>query len=333
MSRATKDTPHTADLLKLLYSPIEQELDEAERLLHQGLRSEYELVDEMVKHGCLLGGKRLRPALLLLVAKAIGHVTPAHITLAAVVEMIHTATLIHDDVLDEAKLRRHLKTCNARWDNEASILLGDYLFTQAFYLTSTLNTTYACRRIGQTTNTVCEGELRQVRSSGNFKITEAEYFSIIEAKTASLCACSCELGAHFAEASPVIIEALGRYGLHLGIAFQLIDDLLDVLGTENDMGKSLGTDLAKRKPTLPMIHVMQKVTSEERQQLGTLLFSPDLDSATMLEWFERFDALEYTKVKAQWHVDQALESLMSLDENPATEVLRGLPEFVVRRSC
>lgn len=131
----------------------------------------------------------------------------------------------------------------------------------------------------------------------------------------------------------MIIAALGRYGLHLGIAFQLIDDLLDVLGTENDMGKSLGTDLAKRKPTLPLIHVMQKVTSEERQQLGALLFSPDLDSATMLEWFERFDALEYTKTKAQWHVDQALESLVSLDENPATEVLRGLPEFVVRRSC
>lgn len=118
--------------------------------------------------------------------QGIGHVTPAHITLAAVVEMIQTATLIHDDVLDEAKLRRHLKTCNARWDNEASILLGDYLFTQAFYLTSTLNSTYACRRIGQTTNTVCAGELRQVRSSGNFKITEAEYFSIIEAKTSSL---------------------------------------------------------------------------------------------------------------------------------------------------
>ena len=152
----------------------------------------------MVRYGCLLRGKRLRSALLLLVAKAAGQVDHAHLVRAAVMEMIHTATLIHDNILDEAGLRRHLDTCNARWDNKPSVLLGYYLFTHAFYLASTLDTTYACRVIGRATNTVCEGELRQVSTCGDFTLSEADYVTIINSKTAELCACAAQLGAHYA---------------------------------------------------------------------------------------------------------------------------------------
>ncbi len=165
-----------------------------ETLLRDEMRSNFPYVDELVRYGVMLGGKRLRPALVLLCAQAAGEVRPAHITLATAVEMIHTATLVHDDVLDEAVLRRHLATVNARWDDEASILLGDFLFSHAFYLTATVDAA-ACRLIGRATNIVCEGELRQKGSRGHFQLTEEEYFSIIHAKTAELTACSCLLGA------------------------------------------------------------------------------------------------------------------------------------------
>src|SRR2546423_4417686 len=192
----TSDAPPE---LQTIYAPVAAELIDVEDVLKAELRSDYPFVDELVRYGCLLGGKRLRPALLLLTAKAVGgRVKREHITLATVVEMIHTATLVHDDVLDEAVMRRHLATVNARWDNEASVLLGDFLFTHAFYLASTLDSVLGCRLIGRATNIVCEGELRQKGSRGNFQLSEADYLQIIEAKTAELTAVSCRLGALFA---------------------------------------------------------------------------------------------------------------------------------------
>src|SRR5438045_2375708 len=205
--------------LQTLYAPVAAELAQVEHVLKAELRSDYPFVDELVRYGCLLGGKRMRPALLLLTAKATGGlITPGHITLAAVVEMIHTATLVHDDVLDEAHMRRHLATVNARWDNEASVLLGDFLFTHAFYLASTLDSVVGCRLIGRATNIVCEGGLRQKGSRGNFDLSEAEYLEIVEAKTAELTAVSCRLGALFAGADSAIVEQMDGFGRNLGIA-------------------------------------------------------------------------------------------------------------------
>ena len=180
--------------VRALYEPIKDHLEAAEDVLRQELKNDSPFVNELLQYGGQLGGKRLRPALLLLTATATGSVTPDHYVLAAVVEMIHTATLVHDDVLDEADMRRHLATVNSRWNNETSVLLGDYLFTHAFYLASTLESTYACRRIGRSTNIVCEGELRQVGNRGNHALREDEYFDIINGKTAELCACACHLG-------------------------------------------------------------------------------------------------------------------------------------------
>jgi octaprenyl-diphosphate synthase len=318
--------------LRSLYAPVEKELAEVETILRTELRSPDPFVDTLVQHAFRLGGKRLRPALVLLAGKATGEVTRDHLVLAAVVEMIHTATLVHDDVLDEAALRRHLETVNARWDNERSVLLGDYLFTHAFYLASTLSSTFACRTIGRATNIVCEGELRQVNSRGNFSLSEAEYLSIIEAKTAELCACCCQLGAHYAGAGPQLEESLERFGRSLGIAFQIADDLLDVLGEEAATGKSLGTDLAKQKPTLPLIRLLERATPGERAELVALLNRSDKPHREVLApWLARTDALGYARDKATWYAAQARHELADVPAGPAGEVLRILTDFVVTR--
>ncbi len=197
MSRMVQSGNQITLPLDEIYAPIAGELNEVEELLRQQMRSPFSFVDELVRYGCLLGGKRLRPALLLLSAKCAGSVTPNHIKLAAVIEMIHTATLVHDDVLDGAHVRRHLATVNARWDDQASLLLGDFLFSHAFYLASTTGSAAACELIGRATNIVCEGEIRQKGSRADYSLSEEEYLSILDAKTAELCACSCRLGAEF----------------------------------------------------------------------------------------------------------------------------------------
>lgn len=325
--------PDAAETLKALYAPIATELADVEATLRRELSSEFPFVDELVRYGNMLGGKRLRPALLLLSARAIGSVAPAHIVLGAVVEMIHTATLVHDDVIDEADTRRHLATVNARWDNQASVLLGDFLFTHAFYLSSTLDTVFACRTIGRATNVVCEGELRQKGNRGNFELGEEEYTSIIEGKTAELTACSCLLGAHFAGADEEVAQRFSDYGRHLGIAFQIADDLLDVLGSEAVTGKSLGTDLDQQKPTLPLIRLLQQLSAEERETVLGIMQTEGIDRRESLSpWFTRSDAIEYTKQRAQWHANQARQQLDGLPSTPALQVLRKLTDFVVLRA-
>ncbi len=287
----------------------------------------------MVRYGCLLGGKRLRPALLLLSAKALGRVNEQHLILAAVIEMIHTATLVHDDVLDEADVRRHLATVNARWDNEASVLLGDFLFTHAFYLASTLETTIACRLIGKATNIVCEGEIRQKGSRGEFGIAEHEYLEILDAKTAELCACCCQLGAHFAEASAETVRRFSDYGRYLGIAFQIADDLLDLEGDERTVGKSLGTDLSKQKPTLPVIRTLEVAQPTDRAEILDILDETDCEQAVRLRpYLQRYAAMEYTQQKSHYYAELASQQLTALPNSPASDTLRSLAEFVVHRA-
>lgn len=326
--------PATAsEQLQGLYAPIAKELAQVEEVLRNEMRSDHPYVDELVRYGNLLGGKRLRPALLLLAAKAVGQVTPDHYTLGAVVEMIHTATLVHDDVIDEANTRRHLATVNARWDNQASVLLGDFLFTHAFYLSSTLDTVFACRTIGRATNIVCEGELRQKGNRGNFILEEAEYTQIIEAKTAELTACSALLGAHYAGADPAVAGRFAQYGRDVGIAFQIADDLLDVLGSEALTGKSLGTDLDQQKPTLPIIRLLQRLSPEEREAVLLIMNTEGIDRRESLApWLARTDAIEYTRQRAQYHAGRARQQLDGLPVTPALLVLRRLTDFVVMRA-
>ena len=333
-------------MLDALYAPVVNEMDRVEEVLKTELRNENEAIDEMLRHGGMLGGKRLRPALLLLSARLFDQPNDQHITLAAVMEMIHTATLIHDDILDEADKRRHIPTCNAIWDNEAAVLLGDYLFTHAFYLASTTESTLACRIIGEATNVVCAGELRQVRSRGNFDLSEEAYFEIINAKTAKLCECSCRLGAHYVGASEDEVARLGEYGKHLGIAFQITDDLLDVLGDSRTTGKSLGTDLEKQKLTLPLIRTLQLADDKERDEIVNILTSGEGEAPAepngrhrlsmrerLLPHLEHHRAIQYAREAASRHADLAQQQLADLPESEARDILAGLPAFVLARSA
>jgi octaprenyl-diphosphate synthase len=246
--------------------------------------------------------------------------------------MIHTATLVHDDVLDEALIRRHLATVNSRWDNEASVLLGDFLFTHAFYLASTLDSVLGCRLIGRATNIVCEGELRQKGSRGNFDLTETEYLEIVEAKTAELTAVSCRLGALFAGATEPLADQLDGFGRDLGIAFQIADDLLDVQGEEKATGKSLGTDLEKQKPTLPIIRALAQASAKKRRELIDLLSSDDRQPALLAPYFEACGAVEYTRTRALSYAHRARRRLENLPASPSRDVLFAMTEFVVNRS-
>src|SRR4051812_25250229 len=246
----------TRQRLAGIYAPIAAELDAAERIFEAELGSQFPFVQQLVDHCADYRGKRLRPALVLLSGRAAGTINESHPVLAAVVEMIHTATLVHDDILDEAVVRRHAATVNAEWGNEAAVLLGDYLFTHAFHLAASLESTLACRWIGRATNLVCEGEMQQVHNRGNLDLDEDAYFAIIRGKTAELTAVSCRLGAHYAGAPEATVVALENYGRDLGVAFQIADDVLDIWGDERTTGKSLGTDLEKQKLTLPLIRLL-----------------------------------------------------------------------------
>lgn len=320
------------DDLRPVYATIQTEMARVEQSLEEELSSRFPAVDELMKYSFRLGGKRMRPALVLLSAQATGPIRQEHILVGAVVEIIHTATLIHDDVLDEATLRRHLLTVNARWNTESSVLLGDYLFTHALCLATRLEDLFIYRLLGETARTLCEGELRQVQYRGNFQITEEEYLEIIWEKTAALCQCACCLGAYLAGASEAEREALRQYGSDLGVAFQITDDLLDLVGEEDAVGKSLGTDLAKKKLTLPLIHLLRQVEEPDRRKVLEILQQPmPRVRPELIEWLERTQAIRYTQQKAQEYIYRAQSQLTILSPSPARTALAQLADFVLSR--
>ncbi len=314
------------------FGPIAGDLEEVERILARTLESARPGVARLVAHLRHYRGKRLRPALLLLTARACGRVVPAHHILGAVVEMIHTATLVHDDVLDDASVRRHLPTVNAAWGNQSSILLGDYLFTHAFHLSSTLADAEACRLIGAATNRVCEGELHQITERGNLTLGEPDYFAIIDAKTAELTACCCRLGARYSGMSAEVEERLAAYGRALGVAFQIADDLLDLIGEERATGKSLGTDLEQQKLTLPLLRLLQTASPEWATRLRQLLRSPGNHKREALRpYLADSDALDYARERACAYAAQARAELECLPPSESRAILELLTERVVRR--
>jgi octaprenyl-diphosphate synthase len=323
----------TPDSLGQLYRPIRGDLEKAERIFTNELASDSRYVRELVAHLRHYRGKQLRPALLLLAARACGRVTPEHHTLAAVVEMIHTATLVHDDVLDHADLRRHVPTVNAHWGNASSVLLGDLLFTHSFYLASTTGSTLACRLIGEATNRVCAGELQQIGERGNLDLSEERYFDIIRGKTAELTACACRLGALFAGADEAVAEALARYGRDLGVAFQIVDDLLDLVGREEQTGKSLGTDLEQQKLTLPLIRLLNQAPPEQNRHLRHILASQENHKRCKLaDYFAQSDALDYARRAAERYAANARYELHVLPPSECRHILEEMTFLVVRRN-
>lgn len=321
----------TGKSLQRITYPILEDLQRVESLFNRTLHSDKPGVAPLLKHLENYRGKRLRPTLLLLAAQACGEVTRNHHILAAVVEMIHTATLVHDDVLDSAGTRRHVQTVNSLWGNQASILLGDYLFTHAFHLTSTTGDARACEIIGRATNQVCEGELHQIMQRGNLQLTEEEYFQIIEGKTAALTQVCCQLGAMYAGSDDTTIDCLSRYGNYLGIAFQIADDLLDIVGEEDETGKSLGTDIEQKKLTLPLIYALQQST--EHDAMVHVLSNGHRDKRkALLPYLEKAKALSYAKDKADEFASMAQNELACLPPSECKEILMDLADIAVHRN-
>jgi octaprenyl-diphosphate synthase len=321
--------------LAALTDGIRERLAEVEELFHRELTGDVKCVNALVRHVSRFRGKMLRPQLVLLSGRACapaGELSVAHTVLATVVEMVHMATLVHDDVLDEAELRRKGATINHLKGNEAAVLLGDYLISHSFHLCSSLESQFASRAIGRTTNCVCEGELLQLDNRNNLDLTEETYLEIIERKTASLCATCCLLGATFAGGTPRQVEAMETYGRCVGTAFQIQDDILDVVGDVDAVGKTLGIDVAKGKMTLPLIHFMRSAPAEHRALLRSLLTTPDADrSEKIRNLLLPSRSFQYARDRARQLVDTARGALLELPETDARRALDAMAEFVVSR--
>jgi len=319
-------------MLATVRSCVGEDLARVERLFDEELRSDLQCVNQLTRHVSRFRGKMLRPTLLLLTARAVGRVEPAHITLATVVEMVHMATLVHDDVLDDAEMRRKGATINHLRGNEAAVLLGDFLISHAFHLCSSLESQFASRFIGQTTNRVCEGELLQNANRANLDLTEETYFQIIRLKTAALIGACGLLGAKFAGAGPDVVEAMRTFGESLGIAFQVQDDLLDLLGDPHTVGKTLGQDIEKSKLTLPLIHFLHDAPREHRSLLRSLLRGGEPDKVEKIRnLILPSRSIAYARDAARVHIDRARAALAVLPSGEAASVLASMAEFVISR--
>ncbi len=318
--------------LELVYAPIAAELKQVETILQTELRSDAPFVDQLLEHSWLLGGKRIRPVFLLLSGAAVGQLTPAHFQLAAALEMIHTATLVHDDILDQADTRRHRPTANSIWGAKQSILLGDYLFTHSFHIAAKGGSCEALQMLAQASNRVCEGEMRQNAWQGDFELSESDYLRMITEKTAELCGVGCRIGALLSGASEEVVQQFETYGRNLGVAFQIIDDVLDIVGQHDQMGKTLGTDLLNQKPTLPVIHCLENLPEDQTKQLIQFLQDPASTAQQLQVYLAKTGSIEYARLRAREHAQAAIDFAASLESNDCSQALVSLADFVQQRS-
>lgn len=323
---------HLTSPLVDLHAPIRGDLTISKRIFDEELASELPCVNRLCDQVRPYRGKMLRPILLLLSGKSVGELSDAHHTLAAVVEMVHVATLVHDDVLDQADRRRRQPTVCATAGNVGAVLLGDYLISHAFHLCSRLNSQHAARRIGATTNTVCEGELLQNRFCGNDRLSELEYFDIIRRKTGALTATCCELGAHYAGADQPLVQAMRAYGMSVGVAFQIIDDILDIAGDRRQVGKTLGLDLTLGKVTLPTLHCLMSASGATASALrAAVAGNGTCNREHVREWLAETGSIDYAVSIASDYVHDALRQLESVPAGDARQSLAALAEFIVER--
>ena len=329
--RPTAATPDLA-AIQALAAPDMQALD---ALIRQRLASDVVLINQVAEYIIGAGGKRLRPMLLMLAAgalgggKAIG--ADAH-QLAAVVEFIHTSTLLHDDVVDESDLRRGRKTANAVWGNAASVLVGDFLYSRSFQLMVELESMQVQRILADTTNTIAEGEVLQLLHVRNPDTDEAAYLRVIERKTAILFAAATRLGALLAGADDATRQRLHDYGLALGYAFQIADDVLDYASDAATLGKNLGDDLAEGKMTLPLIHAMAQADAGTCQRLRQIVEQGDADALPeVVAAINEHHSLAYSRARAQDYARDAQAALAGLPDNAYTAALRGLAQYAVSR--
>ena len=301
-------------------------------LIRRRLASDVVLINQVAEHIVAAGGKRLRPMLLLLAARALGHQgTDAH-QLAAVVEFIHTSTLLHDDVVDESDLRRGRQTANAVWGNAASVLVGDFLYSRSFQLMVELDSMDVQRILADTTNRIAEGEVLQLLHVRNPDVDEAAYLRVIERKTAVLFAAATGLGALLAGADTATRQRMHDYGLALGHAFQIADDVLDYSADEAALGKHLGDDLAEGKATLPLIHAMAHSDATTRRRLRAIIEQGDSEALPeAIAAIRDQGSLDYSRARAVEYADAAERALDGLQDNEAVAALRGLARYATER--
>lgn len=316
--------------LQSLLRPAAADLDRVRRRIEEVLGGSAAPVGEMLCQLHLGGGKMLRPALTLLSGQCVGLAGSDHIELGAIVEMIHLASLLHDDVIDQAQVRRKRPSANALWGNTQAVLLGDFVLSKAFGLGAGLELSDAAAILCQTAEAICTGEMRQNLRKGDWDLTEAEYLAIIEGKTASLFGACCHLGALAGRAEPSVCEQLRRYGVALGMAFQMTDDLLDIVGSSREEGKTLGTDFVHEKLTLPVIHWLGQGGGESQKNRLKQLIA-DAHSEELCAAVVTSGAVDYTLTRAEDYGRQARACLIGLPDSPAKEALSGLVSFVTHR--
>jgi octaprenyl-diphosphate synthase len=303
-------------------------------MIRQRLHSDVVLINAIGEHIVGGGGKRLRPMLHVLAARAAGYAGDAHVELAAVIEFIHTATLLHDDVVDGSDLRRGRKTANAAWGNAASVLVGDFLYSRSFQMMVELDRMEVMRILADTTNSIAEGEVLQLLNIGKAETDEAAYMRVIERKTAVLFAAATQLGGVLAGLPEDQCLALRRYGMQLGCAFQIADDLLDYVSDADTLGKNIGDDLAEGKPTLPLIYAIQRSTPMQAEILRNAITSQRLAALDVIVAAIRSSgALDRTRARAQTHADAAHAALETLPPSKYRDALAGLADYAVNRSC
>lgn len=332
---ASQDSSNTSTLtdFNAIKNLTSAETAAVDQLILNELSSDVVLINQIGHYIISNGGKRLRPMLLLLAAKALGGTNDHHLVLAAVIEFIHTATLLHDDVVDESALRRGQESANAVWGNAASVLVGDYLYSSAFEMMVRTNNMRVMEILSKTTTAIAEGEVLQLLNCNNPDTTEAKYLEVIARKTAILFSAATRLGAVISDVDKSTEDALAAYGQHLGVAFQLIDDALDYKATTEDLGKNLGDDLAEGKPTLPLIYAIANGTADEAQIIINAIKTGSRDAFNeVYAVVKSTKAIEYTEQCAQQQAQLAISALDCLPDSIYKEALAQLARFSVQRN-
>jgi len=329
--KSTTQTP-TESYIDTLHALINKDMRLVDNLIQESLKSDVVLINQVGHHIVNSGGKRLRPALLLLIARHFEYSGSQHINLAAIIEFIHTATLLHDDVVDASILRRGQETANQRWGNEASVLVGDFLYSRAFQMMVETNSMRVMDVLSEATNTIAEGEVQQLLNSHDPETSEISYINVIQSKTAKLFEAAGRLGAILGERSLVDEQAMAKYGMHLGTAFQLIDDVLDYSASSSELGKNIGDDLAEGKPTLPLLYALWNSQGNEANIIREGILNGGLDNLDVIQKIiNETGAIEYTAELAQREANLAIESLDHFSTTEYLDAMVNLAKFSVER--
>nr|CAA6829740.1 MAG: Octaprenyl diphosphate synthase (EC / Dimethylallyltransferase (EC / (2E,6E)-farnesyl diphosphate synthase (EC / Geranylgeranyl pyrophosphate synthetase (EC [uncultured Thiotrichaceae bacterium] len=312
---------------------IEDDMQSVNRLIQERLHSDVVLINQLSHYIIGSGGKRLRPMLALISARACEYQGGQHIDTATIVEFIHTATLLHDDVVDESDLRRGKETANNVWGNQAAVLVGDFLYSRSFEMMVSVNSMRVMEILAGTTNIIAEGEVLQLLNCNDADTTEDSYMEVIHSKTAKLFEAACQLGAVLAELTPEQETAMANYGIHLGTAFQLVDDVLDYTADADEMGKNVGDDLAEGKPTLPLIIALQRSEGDTAAILREAIEKGGIENIdAIMQTIRDTGAIDYTLEKAKKEAEMAVDNLQLIPDSPYRQALETLAWFSIERS-